>query len=157
MPLPKFVAVGVCAGVLGAQLLVSFPITRYSRGWYWPFLPYPMYSVPHAETDTLVVAQLRVSPCGGTERSTIMPAEELGVPLDQMTQSLVSIARAPAGVEERGESARLSRAIDAQYPGRYCAASAWLRVVRVSDSSTHHVDGPMRLAARWTMMEQIAK
>ena len=157
MPLPKFVAAGICTLVLGAQLRASLPISKYTRGWYWPFMPYPMYSVPHFAADSLVIPELRVAECGRDEQSTILTAEELGVPLDQLTQALVTVARSPDGVEGRSESARLSRAIEAQYPGRYCSASAWLRVLRVSDSSTHHVDAPMRVAARWTMTERIAR
>ena len=157
MPLPSYIAAGICAAVLGAQLLVSFPINRYTRGWYWPFMPYPMYSVAHGAGDSLVVAQLRVATCGRNDLSTILTAEDLGIPLDQLTQALVLVARTPAMTQGTTQTARLSRAIEAQHPGRYCAASAWTRVVRVSDSATHYVDAPMHFVARWTMIDKIPK
>jgi len=153
MQLPKFVAAGVCIAILGAQIRETFPITREARGWYWPFLPYPMYAVPHKSGDYFIVPELRVAACDNPERFTAMSPAKLGVSPEQVALMLTTIAHASNSASGRNTSARLSRAIDAQFPGRYCAASAWIRVVTVADTATYDVSAPMRLAATWSMTD----
>jgi hypothetical protein len=150
MPLPKFVAVSVCAVVLGAQLAVSSPLVS-DRSWYWPFLPYPMYATAHARTDTIAVPQLRASECGTAKPEMVVSAETLGVPLHQLTSLVSTIARRPASEVADSAKSRLSRAIEAQYPARYCEMSAWVRTVRVSDPSTYDLGNPMRRASVWNV------
>ena len=153
MQLPKFVAAGVCTVILGAQLWVSFPISKEMRGWYWPFLPYPMYAAPHESSDSFIIPELRVAACGKTEIATVIAPASLGLATEQFNSILTAIARAPNAESGRRTSARLARAIEAQFPGRYCAASAWVRVVSVADTATHHVSAPVRLAATWSMSD----
>lgn len=157
MPLPKFVAAGTCAAILGAQLWVSFPISKDARSWYWPFLPYPMYAVAHARDDFFIVPQLRVAGCGAGRYETALTAEDLGLPREQLSIALVYIAHAPHAPRADRAADMVTRAIEAAHPGRYCAASAWLRVVTVSDTSTHHVDARMRMAAQWPLAHGDAK
>lgn len=151
MPLPKFVASGICAAVLAAQLRVSFPISTEVRGWYWPFLPYPMYGVAHTKNDHFVVPELRVAACGSGALARTLGQDELGVWTEQLNVVLSGIAHDTSAANARRDIAKLSRAIDAQFPGRYCTASVWVRVVSVADTSTHHVLAPMRLAAAWSI------
>ena len=157
MQLPKFVAAGVCTLVLGAQLRVSLPISKDVRGWYWPFLPYPMYAAPHKSSDYFIVPELRVAACGRTALTTVVGQDSLGIWTEQLNTMLVGIAHDTSAASARHASAKLSRAIDAQFPGRYCSASVWLRVVTVADTSTHHVSAPMRLAATWSMRDAEVK
>jgi hypothetical protein len=151
MQLPRFVAAGVCAAILGAQLWVSFPISKETRGWYWPFLPYPMYAAPHTSSDSFIIPELRVAACGTSRMATVIAPASLGIATEQLNSILTTIVRAPNADNGRRTSARLSRAIDAEFPGRYCAASAWVRVVSVADTATHHVSAPMHLAATWSI------
>jgi hypothetical protein len=150
MPLPRIVAVSVCAGVLGAQLAISSPLAP-DRSWYWPFLPYPMYSSAHARSDTIAVPQLRASACGTAKPEVDVSAQTLGVPLHQLTSLLSTIARSPDSDVADSAKGRLSRAIEAEYPARYCEMSAWVRTVRVSDASTYNLENPMRRAAAWNV------
>jgi hypothetical protein len=151
MQLPKAIAAGVCIVVLGAQLFVSFPISREQHGWYWPFLPYPMYSVPHARADTLVLPELRVAECGSSDFATIATPETLGIPRNQYHRLLGITYRDSSAAARSRAAARLTAVIDAQFPGRYCSASSWVRVVRIADTSTHHLRVPMRRTAVWQM------
>jgi hypothetical protein len=151
MPLPKLVAAAVCIGVLGAQISIASPASPNRNGWYWPFLPYPMYAKAHARTDTLVVPQLRVAECGGATAEMILPEDSLGAPLSQLLSNLTTIARVPHSEVATIAAERLSRAIEAQYPGRYCTASAWVRTVYVADRATSDLHGPMRRAAVWAV------
>jgi hypothetical protein len=150
MPLPKLIVVSICTGVLGAQLAVAIPPAP-DRGWYWPFLPYPMYSKAHARSDTLIVPQLRVSQCGELQSGRILSANALGIPLHRMTDFLTTIARAPDSGSAAGAKARLGRAIEAEFPARYCSASAWVRVVRVADTATYGLHNQMRRVVAWNM------
>ena len=157
MQLPKFVAAGVCAAVLGAQLWVSLPVSKDVYGWYWPFLPYPMYAVAHTSSDSFLVPELRVAACGSAELTTVVGQDGLGIWTEQLNTMLSGIARDTSAASAGHATAKLSRAIDAQFPGRYCTASVWLRVVSVADTSTYHVSAPMRLAAMWSMLNAGSK
>ena len=157
MQLPKFVAAGVCAAVLGAQLWVSLPVSKNVRSWYWPFLPYPMYGVAHTSSDSFLVPELRVAACGSAELTTVVGQDGLGIWTEQLNTMLSGIARDTTGASAGHATAKLSRAIDAQFPGRYCTASVWLRVVSVADTSTHHVSAPKRLAVTWSMLDAGSK
>ena len=157
MPLPKFVAAGVCTAILGAQLWISFPISKELRSWYWPFLPYPMYAVAHGRDDYFIVSELRVAACGSTRYATMLTAEDVGLSIEQLSQALVYIAQAPHAPRADRAAGMVSRAIEAQHPGRYCSASSWLRVVSVSDTSTHHAYAKTHMAAEWAMFEKGAR
>jgi hypothetical protein len=157
MPLPKPVAAGICAAILGAQLWVSFPISKELRAWYWPFLPYPMYATAHERGDVLFLPQLRVATCGSPRYDKVLTAADVGVSAEQLKLALVYIARAPHAPRADRASKSLSDAIEAQHPGRYCKASAWLRVVSVSDTSTHHAYAATRFAAEWSLLDARAK
>ena len=157
MPLPKVVAVGVCATVLGAQLAISSPISPERHGWYWPFLTYPMYAEAHFRSDSLTVSELRVAKCGSNALTTVLMTDSLGAPRSQLLTLLVIAARVPESAAGRGAEAKLSRAVESQYPARYCTASAWVRVAYVADTSTYHVLMPMRRAAVWPVNESGAK
>lgn len=149
MPLPKFVASAVCVGVLGAQLAISSPISPERHGWYWPFLAYPMYAEAHFRSDSLSISELRVARCGSHELTTVLMTDSLGVPRNQLLTLLSIAVRAPSSAAARSAEARLSRAVESQYPARFCTASAWVRVAYVADTSTYHVQMPMRRAAVW--------
>ncbi|MEO8880580.1 MAG: hypothetical protein ABI446_09295 [Gemmatimonadaceae bacterium] len=151
MPLPKIVASGVCIAVLGSQILSSSPGVPGDGLWYWPFLRYSMYANAHVSGDSLLVSELRVARCGLTDFGNILPADSLGIPPVQLGSLLVTIGRAPDAPASQDAERKLGRAIAAQYPGRYCSASAWLRVVYVSDTSTYTVRAPMRRVAEWTL------
>jgi hypothetical protein len=75
--------------------------------------------------------------------------DSLAVPRNQLLTLLVVVARAPESEEARRAESKMSRAIEAQYPARYCSASAWMRIVRVADTSTYHLRMPMRRVAVW--------
>jgi hypothetical protein len=150
MPLPRIIAVSICTGVLGVQLAVAVPPAS-ERSWYWPFLPYPMYSRSHARSDTLIVPQLRVRACGESTREEILDASTLGAPLHQLRSLLTMIVRAPNSDTANIARGRLARAIEAEFPARYCAASAWTRTVRVGDQSTYDLDNTMHLASEWEL------
>ena len=149
MPLPKLVAATVCASILGAQIVISSPISPERHGWYWPFLAYPMYAESHTRRDSLVVPELRVAKCGSEALTTVLMTDSLAVPRNQLLTLLVIAARSPESANARRAEARLSGAVDSRYPGQYCSASAWMRVAYVSDTSTYHVRVPMRRAAVW--------
>jgi len=153
MTLPKLFAVAVSTCVLGAQILISSPLSPKRHGWYWPFLAYPMYAEAHSLSDSLVVPELRVARCGSDVSSTTLMTDSLAVPRNQLLTLLVVVARAPESEEARSAESKLSRAVEAQYPARYCSASAWMRVVHVADTSTYHVRMPMRRAAVWPVNE----
>ena len=157
MPLPKVLAAAVCACVLGAQIVISSPISPERHGWYWPFLAYPMYAESHAQSDSLVVPELRVTRCGSDELSATLMTDSLAVPRNQLLTLLVIVARAPESAAGRSAEAKLSRAVESQSPARYCTASAWMRVVHVADTSTYHLRMPMRRAAVWPVNEPGAK
>lgn len=150
MPLPKAIATAACIAVLGTQLFVSSPVSPNPHGWYWPFLAYPMYAESHSGSDSLTVTELRVGHCGAEVFDRIIAADDLGVPPNQLHNLLLSIARAPMSETGSRAAARLSRTVEAQYPGRFCSASAWTRVVRVSDTSTYRVRAPMLRMATWS-------
>jgi hypothetical protein len=156
MPLPKLVAAVVCAGILGTQIVIASPMSP-DRSWYWPFLPYPMYSRAHTVSDTIVVAQLRASECVSASNETILSERSLGAPLHQLVSLVTTIARAPESDTAAVARERLSGAIEAQYPGRYCAASAWVRTTRVADGATYDLRGPMHRAAAWTLNDAVRK
>ena len=149
MTLPKLAAAAACAFVLGAQIVIASPISPERHGWYWPFLAYPMYAESHARTDSLLVPELHVAVCGSDRVSALLDTDSIAIPRNQLLTLLVSAARAPESTKGRLAEARLSRAVEAQYPARYCTASAWIRVVRVDDSSTYRLHAPMRVAATW--------
>jgi hypothetical protein len=150
MPIPKLVAIAACIGILGAQLAVALPFAS-DRSWYWPFLPYPMYAQAHSRSDTLVVPQLRVTECGGATRDVILSASALGAQIHQLRGLLSVVARVPGSDSAIIARGVLSRAIEAQFPARYCEASAWVRTVRVADTSTYGLHNPMRRAAAWDL------
>jgi hypothetical protein len=150
MPLPKLIAAAACIGILGAQLSVAFPPAS-DRSWYWPFLPYPMYSQAHARSDTLVVPQLRAGECADPTHEVILDATTLGAPLHQLTGLLTTIVRAPGSAAAGGSEGRLARAIEAEYPARYCVASAWVRTIRVADTATYDLHAPLRRVAVWSV------
>lgn len=151
MPLPKVVATGICIAVLGTQLLVSSPVLPNPHGWYWPFLAYPMYAESHTRSDSLIVTELRVARCGSDVLDTIISADDLGAPRNQLHNLLLSAWRAPESETGARAEARVSRAVEAQYPGRFCTASAWKRVVYVTDPSTYRVRAPMQRVAVWSL------
>ncbi|MBA2683607.1 MAG: hypothetical protein H0X34_14765 [Chthoniobacterales bacterium] len=151
MPLPKVVATGVCIAVLGTQLLVSSPVSPNLHGWYWPFLAYPMYAESHARSDSLIVAELRAARCGSEAVDQVISARDLGAPRAQLHNLLLSVARAPESETGQRAAARVSRAVEAQYPGQFCAASAWMRIVFVADTSTYRVHAPMQGVAVWSL------
>ena len=153
MPLPKLIVAAVCASILGAQIVIASPISPERHGWYWPFLAYPMYAESHSLTDSLVVPELRVAKCGSEALTTVLMTDSLAVPRNQLLTLLVVAVRGPQSTNARSAEARLSRAVDAQYPGQYCTASAWVRVAYVADTSTYHVEMPMRRAAVWPVNE----
>lgn len=157
MPLPKVVATAVCIGVLGVQGAMASPplVARY--GWNWPFLPYPMYAMAHARADSLVVSELRVADCSRVPAITVMTPELLGTPLYQLPGLMITIARAPESDAARAAMGKVSRAVAAQFPGRYCSASAWVRTVFVADTATYALGRPMRRAAEWTLSGQGSK
>ena len=64
---------------------------------------------------------------------------------------LGTIARAPESDVGAQARARLSRAIEAEFPARYCTASVWVRTVRVADPSTYDLRNPVRRAAKWSV------
>ena len=151
MPIPKAVAAGVCIAALGAQILSSSPFAAGDGSWYWPFLRYSMYANAHASADSLLVPELRVARCGTTELRDRMTPDALGIPPPQLSALLVVIGRAPDAAAGQMAEAKVGRAVEAQYPGHYCAASAWLRVVHVADTSTYTVRAPMRRVAEWAL------
>lgn len=151
MQLPKLVAVAVCTVILGAQLRASFPITRVTNGWYWPFLSYPMYAIAHERTDSLLVPELRVTTCEPRARARILTAYELGPPQPQLTSLLLAIARDSASAHERPLREKMARVLDARFPGQFCSAAVWTRTVFVDDAATQHLRAPMRRVAEWTM------
>ena len=83
MPLPKVVAAAVCASVLGTQIAISSPLSPKRLGWYWPFLPYPMYAESHFRSDSLVVPELRVARCGSEEFTAALMTDSLAIPRNQ--------------------------------------------------------------------------
>lgn len=151
MPLPKFVAAAVCVGVLGVQISIASPISPDRNGWYWPFLPYPMYARSHARMDTVVVPELRATKCVDSKADVILTEDSLGAPHSQLESSVTTIARVPESEAAKRAAGRLSEAIEAQYPGRYCAASAWVRTVYLADSATYDLQRPLRRAAEWAV------
>jgi hypothetical protein len=151
MPLPKVIAAAVCIGVLGVQGVIASPPLLARYGWNWPFLPYPMYAMAHARADSLVVSELRVASCGSESFSHVITPESLGTPLYQLPVLVTVIARAPESDAARGAMGKVSRAVEAQFPGRYCSASAWVRTVFVADTATYALDSPMRRVAVWTL------
>jgi hypothetical protein len=157
MPLPKFVASGVCAAILGLQLWVSFPVSKELRAWYWPFLPYPMYATARERDDYFLAPELRVARCGSASFETVLRADQLGTSTQKLNIALVHTAKAPTAPASTRTEARLSGAIEAQFPGRFCAASSWVRTVSVSDTSTHHAFGESRMAASWSLRDTDAR
>jgi len=151
MQLPKIVAASLCTAILGAQLWASFPISRTTNGWYWPFMSYPMYAIAHERGDSLVVPELRVTKCTTPAVTTIADFDSLGAPPAQLNALLTTIARGSGTPSEQRLRERLTRLVDAQFPGRYCKAAVWTRTVFVADTSTHHLRAPMRRAAEWAM------
>jgi hypothetical protein len=149
MSVRRLAAASLCVAILGAQLRASLPISRVTNGWYWPFLSYPMYAIAHDRSDSLLVAELRVTTCASPAITTVASVDSLGVPSAELNTALSAIAREPSA---RGERA-VARVVDAQFPGRYCGASVWTRTVRVSDSATHHLRAPMRSAATWSLRD----
>ena len=130
-------------------------VARY--GWNWPFLPYPMYAMAHARADSLVVSELRVAGCGRAAATTVMTPELLGTPLYQLPNLMITIARAPESDAAHMAMGKVRRAVEAQFPGRYCSASAWVRTVLVADTATYALDRQMRRAAVWTLTERGSK
>ncbi|MEP7088089.1 MAG: hypothetical protein ABI884_12360 [Gemmatimonadota bacterium] len=149
MPLPKYIAGVVCVSVLGAQVIASSSGSSNRHGWYWPFLAYPMYAESHARSDTLVIPELRVDACAKGAPGATLTSDSLSTPHNQLGALLIAAARAPGSSAAKGAEAKLSRAVEAQYPARFCRASAWIGVVRVGDTSTHHLDLPMRGVVTW--------
>jgi hypothetical protein len=152
MPLPKVVATAACVAMLGAQLAVATPLAS-ERSWYWPFLPYPMYAKAHVASDTLVVPQLRVRECGHAAPEEVLDASALGTPLHRLRSVLTIIVGAPGSASADSAKDRIGRAIEAEFPGRYCSASAWARVVRVADTATYGLHSQMRRAVAWNMSD----
>jgi hypothetical protein len=155
MPLPKLIAAAACIGILGAQLSVSIP-PALDRSWYWPFLPYPMYSKAHAQSDTLVVTQLRARVCTGAAEEVALDQNALGAPQHQLTFFLTTIAGAPGSAAAIDATGRLSRAIEAEYPARYCEASVWARTVRVADPATYALHNRLHRVAVWDVSREIS-
>ena len=154
MALPKSVAAAACIGILGAQIAIASPPFLNRYGWHWPFLPYPMYALAHARSDSLVLSELRAAECGRDSVSGVITPESLGTPLYQLPNLLTSIARAPESEAAHKAMGRVSRAVEAQYPGRYCSASAWVRTVFVADTATHGLNRPMHRSATWAVVEK---
>ncbi len=151
MPLPKAVAAAVCIAVLGAQIASSSSLVAGGGAWYWPFVRYSMYADAHARGDSLLVSELRAAQCGRTEPTVTILPESLGIPPSQLGSLLIMIGRAPDAPASQDAKLKVGRAVEAHYPGRYCSASAWLRVVYVADRSTYTVRAPMRRAAEWAL------
>lgn len=156
MPLPKLLAAAACISLLGAQLSVAFPPASV-RTWYWPFLPYPMYSTAHALSDTLIVPQLRAGECANATHEVTLDATTLGAPLHALAGLLTTIAHAPDSEEATDAKRRISRAVEAEFPARYCTASAWARTIRVADTATYDLRTPMHRVAVWNVNHTEAK
>ena len=147
----KVVASFVCIAILGAQLRASLPISRVTNGWYWPFLSYPMYAIAHERGDSLVVSELRIASCATPAVTTIADVDSLGVSRAELGALLSDIARHRGAGAGRSLRERMTRVVDAQFPGRFCEASVWTRTVLVADTATHHLRAPMHRAAEWAM------
>jgi len=148
--LPRAVVAALCAIILGAQVRASLPISRVTYGWYWPFLSYPMYAIAHQRGDSLVARELRATTCGSPATTTILGADALGPPPAELDALLREIARNP-GAPAPALTAKATRAIDAQFPGRFCEASVWARTLFVADPLTHRLRAPMQRVAAWTI------
>jgi hypothetical protein len=66
--LKRAFAVSVSVVILGMQLWVILPpqeSARWKERWFWPFMRYPMYSVPKYKGDVFASYQLTGTPCAG--------------------------------------------------------------------------------------------
>ena len=110
-----------------------------------------MYAIPHERTDSLLVQELRVTTCGRPAHTRVVTADALGLPLAQLKSLLLGIARDTGIVGERPLREKMTRVIDAQFPGQYCEATVWTRTVFVDDAATQRLRAPMRRAVAWAV------
>lgn len=122
--LKKAFAIAVSGGML---LFQAAEVVSPTDGWYWPFMDYPMYSVPNYEGDTYFEYGLRLAPCDPGQPPRAMDFGAMGIQYFDFRTLLVEAAVVNDRWEIREETTAQARrflgrrAVRRAGPG-YCRA-----------------------------------
>lgn len=146
----KLFPIGVIIFVLGAQIVL--PVV--GGAWYWPFLPYPMYSMPHYATESVPDHRVRARPCDPAGAEPVsLGAFDLGTTPYQLRDDLLHVARAakatPPDTARLIEHTRILEALVKHAPGRWCEVEVWERAYPNTGDVASALRLPWHLAVRW--------
>lgn len=152
----KLVASLIIAGVLSFQL-VALASAKFSTGWYWPFMAYPMYSMPHYRGEVFVQHRIVGVPCAGGEQPREIGHADLGLKRFAYYDQLRRVAgpqsaarQDPSRLDgEVSAAARreLSLLMSHQLAEPYCRAQLWERSAVLGEPLP--ADPPWKLLLEW--------
>ena len=152
----KTVAALYCAAVLTAQVWVSLDRWGY-RGYYWPFVNYPMYSRSFEMGYEIRHPRLMLHPCDDD------PAYELTFRAARLTQYEYRdrVLRA-AGLQPdlppdhvRGTRMQLAALAGARAPAPVCRMEIWLHVFRIGPQGLELPGRLWRPYVGWMMRDGV--
>ncbi|HEY0779652.1 MAG TPA: hypothetical protein VGD56_16915 [Gemmatirosa sp.] len=135
----------VIVAVLGLQLWAIVPFADQRKERAWPFVPYPMYSAPHAYGDYTVVQSLVGTRCRGGPPVVLGPAD-VGASTGKHFQFLLGAAAMPRGAQAR---ARIAAEADRVAPGRWCGLEIQQESVAVAKRGPVWLTPAPVVEARW--------
>lgn len=148
MRLPKAIAAAYVLAVLALQAYVMVPPMNPLRGYYWPFVDYPMYSGAFHPGDRYMIHELRVIGCNGGPARALAPAD-LG--LEQkfyLLRLLRGIATNGPGADQARET--LTRVVRTRLPGS-CNAEVWEYAIELGSDGPLVDEAAWRRAYRWVI------
>jgi hypothetical protein len=151
MKMGKFALSAVLLNILGLQLWFMQP--RHADVRRWPFIDYPMYSVPRYEGATFTLHQMRVVSCEGAVK--VVPVNQLAIPWRAEQISTAAGERssgARASVAETLESRlQISDAIVRKIDPHACRIELWGRTYRIGRAGLEDRYPPERLDVSWSI------
>lgn len=146
----KFLAGCVACVILLPSLWAGLPLNARYKGWYWPFIDYPMYSKPHYRGESFPMHELRVRPCAA-DSSIAVDHLTLGFRIFRFWRLLHSVADERPGAAEARQ--HLATAIRRKLPEPACGAEVWERRYVLGEEGLVDRDPPLRMIRRWELAE----
>lgn len=137
MRIQKALAACFCAGVLAAQVGTMGWWLR-SKGHYWPFIDYPMYSHEHSPGDTLNFLHVRLVPCGPGVSSREVNASDLRLSYPIFNRLIEHVA---AGKPDAATDLR--EVVEKAQPGN-CTIQVWDKAYIVGKTGLEIPGLPLR-------------
>lgn len=148
MRIRKGLCVAIAGSILGMQLLTIAPFGPSGRGWYWPFMNYPMYARAHYAGEVFRLYGLRAESCGPSGTVSMIGARDFGIPwfrLHYLLENSAGLRSDPpvTPVQADGATTVLTELLTEKFGRQYCRAGvvAWEFVVGQLDPSIRGTPG----------------